>query len=66
MEAVASDAGEASGTTDGLWCWLGKSSAEADDSGSTTANRAPHVAQVLRDALVNRSTARTRYRLKQR
>ncbi len=66
MEAVASDVGEASGTTDDLWCRLGRSSGEADDSGSTTANRAPHVAQVLRDALVNCSTARTRYRLKQR
>ena len=65
-ESVAPDVAEASGTVGGLSCWFGESSSEADGIASTTANRAPHVGQVLRDALVNCSRARTRYWLRQR
>ncbi len=65
-EAVAPEVAEASGTAEGLSCWFGESSSERNDIASTTANRAPQVGQVLRDALVNCSRARTRYRLRQR
>lgn len=60
MDAVASGVDEGSGTEDSLSCWFGQSCPESAGTVSTTANRAPHVGQLLRDAGDNRSRAWTR------
>lgn len=59
-DAVMQGGGDGSGTAESLPCPFGRTSIEAEDTGSTTANRAPHVGQVLREALVNCSRARIR------
>ncbi len=60
MDAVAPGVEKGSGTEERLSCWFGQSCPESAGIGTTTANRAPHVGQVLRDAGDNRSRAWTR------